>query len=144
MHVNPPTRISQGLLLLFAALLLLSIHACHKRPTGPASRDNHDPIIDSLFATPDTIGPSDSTIVECIARDSDNDSLVYDWATSEQLNIQGNPTWNKFLNQQHSPIHKFYNADLPPPRRDSAYVLCGVRDPLGGGAERNIFIVLHR
>jgi len=105
---------------------------------------NHAPVIDSMSATPDTIGPSDSTIVFCLAHDPDGDSLVYDWRTDDRLNIEGAPTWNKYLNQQHLPWHKFYNANLEPRPSDSAWVYCEVRDPRGGGAGRHVFIILRR
>src|SRR5437899_2680394 len=89
-------------------------------------RGNHDPVITAMVALPDTIGPSDSTVVVCTASDPDGDSLVYDWETDARLNIKDTPTWNKFFNNQPSPQHIFYNANLPNPINDSAWVYCEV------------------
>jgi hypothetical protein len=101
-------------------------------------------VIDALAALPDTIGPSDSTIVVCSARDPDGDPLVFDWQTDARLNIQGTPTWNKYLNEQPSPRHTFYNANIPNPINDSAWVYCSARDLRGGGFGRHVFIILKR
>jgi hypothetical protein len=125
-------------------LVTLSLHAglsgCHA-PSSP-HRINHNPVIDSLIAVPDTIGPSDSTVVTCFAHDIDGDSLVYDWETDGRLNIQGTPTWNKFLNQQHVPSHTFYNANITT-NSDSAWVFCEARDMLAGGVGQHVFIILR-
>jgi hypothetical protein len=128
-------------------MLLLPVGSCgcqnhSSSPTNPAS-PNNAPVIDSLFATPDSIGTSDSTVVFCKARDADGDSLVYDWETDARLNIQGTPTWNKYVNQTHSPAHTFYNANLPNPISDSAWVYCEVRDLRGGSDVRTVFIILR-
>ena len=133
-----------------ALFILLILHAgvwgCREiRPRiPPAPPPNHNPVIDSLVAYPDTIGPSDSTLVVCYARDPDRDSLVYDWETDARLNIQGNPTWNKYLNEQPSPGRILYNANLPNPINDSAWAYCSARDQHGGGAGRHVFIILRR
>ena len=112
-------------------------------PVPPAS--NHSPVIDSLVAYSDTIGPSDSSLVVCFARDSDGDSLVYDWLTDARLNIPGLPTWrNTYLNEQPSPCQIFYNSNLPNPINDSAWVYCSARDRRGGGVGRTVFIILRR
>ena len=98
-------------------------------------------MIHGLVAFPDTIGPSDSTIVVCTASDADGDTLVYDWETDARLNIQG--TRNRYLNAQLSSQHTFYNANLPNPINDSAWVYCLVRDRRGGGVGRSVFITLE-
>jgi len=128
-----------------SAVLLLeaALSGCQQPTTPPVYRRNNAPVVEALVAFPDTIGPSDSTIVACTASDADGDSLVYDWQTDARLNIQGTPTWNKYLNNTRSPIHTFYNADLPNPISDSAWVYCHVRDPRGGGAGRTVFIILR-
>lgn len=106
-------------------------------------RGNHAPVITALVAAPDTIGPSDSTIVMCTASDPDGDSLVYDWETDARLDIKGTPTWNKYYNNQLVPQQTFYNANLSNPINDSAWVYCSVRDPRGGGSGRHVFIILR-
>ncbi len=114
-------------------------------PTIPGfPPNNHSPTITNLLALPDTIGPSDSTVVHCLATDPDGDALVFDWQTDARLDIQGTPTWNKYLNEQPSSSHTFYNADLSNPINDSAWVYCSVRDPWGGGASRHVFVILRR
>ena len=118
---------------------------CNEEPPRPTPLipQNHPPVITGLEAFPDTIGPSDSVVVVCSATDPDGDSLVYDWQTDARLNIQGTPTWNKYLNHQPSPRHTFYNANLPNPINDSAWVYCETRDPKGGGAGRVLFVTLR-
>jgi hypothetical protein len=66
---------------LFLAALHVEAGICgcrSKVPTKAPYRINHSPVIDSLVAFPDTIGPSDSTVVVCYARDPDGDPLRYE------------------------------------------------------------------
>lgn len=131
--------------LLAAVLILAALCGCNQQPTYPrydAPRNNF-PVIDGLIARPDSIGPSDSTVVFCSASDADGDPLVYDWETDGRLDIQGTPTWNKYLNNTRTPFHTFYNANLRNPINDSAWVYCRVRDTRGGGVGRSVFIVLR-
>jgi len=131
--------------LLVTLIIQGALHGCQSQsPTRPSHRTNHAPVIDTLIAFPYTIGPSDSTVVACTARDIDGDTLVYDWQTDDRLNIQGTPTWNKYLNNTYSPVHTFYNANLDTRISDSAWVYCEVRDKRGGGAGRHVFIILRR
>jgi hypothetical protein len=130
-------------------LLVVTLQAalgwCDTKTVQPTYPRNHSLVIDTMVAVPDTIGPSDSTVVTCTAAaaDADGDSLFYDWQTDARLNTQGTPTWNKYFNNQLSPSQKFYNADLPNPINDSAWVYCEVRDARGGGAGRHVFIILR-
>ena len=121
--------------------LLTALAGCEDNdlPTPP---NNHSPVINTLVAFPDSIGPSDSTVVVCGAYDMDGDSLVYDWQTDARLDIQGTPTWNKNLNNTRSPSHTFYNANLGS-THDSAWVYCHVRDPRGGGTGSRVYIILR-
>jgi hypothetical protein len=129
--------------LLLALILQAALGGCDREgPTRSLAPANHSPIIEALRAVPDTIGPSDSTVVTCIAHDVDGDTLRYDWATDARLDIQGTPTWNKYLNNQRDPSHTFYNAHLRNPINDSAWVYCEVRDSRGGGDGRTTFIIL--
>jgi hypothetical protein len=138
-----------GLLGLLGVLPLLllppALLGCHNaaKPTYPEFPPNHSPVIDDLIAFPDTIAPSDSTVVMCSATDPDGDSLVYDWLTDARLIIQGAHAGNSYLNNQPSPRRAFYNANLPNPINDSAWVYCDVRDLRGGGADRHVFIILR-
>ncbi len=138
---------SQAAALSLAALLVLAtLSGCETRQRGSVFQpflNNHAPVIDGLAAYPDTVGPSDSTVVVCTAHDVDGDRLVYDWQTDARLNIQGTPVWNKYLNNTRSNSHVFYNANLTNPINDSAWVYCEVRDSLGGGAGRRVFITLR-
>ena len=131
-----------GRFLISIALLVASCGCGNTRL--PTLARNHSPVVHGLIAFPDTIGPSDSTVVVCSATDADGDTLVYDWETDARLDIAGEPTWNKYLNAQLSPRHTFYNADLSNPINDSAWVYCLVRDRRGGGADREVFIILER
>lgn len=106
---------------------------------------NHPPVVDSLVATPDSIGPSDSTVVHCYAHDPDGDSLRFDWQTDARLRIPGQPSYSStYLNNQPSPSLAFYNTNLPNPINDSAWVDVLVEDRKGGAAEREVFIILRR
>jgi hypothetical protein len=136
--------LTRHLTLLFIAPFLVLIASCGcTKNESPILPVNRSPVLDSLVAFPDTIGPSDSTLVICFARDADGDSLVYDWLTDSRLKIQGAFPWNSHLNNQPSPERIFYNADLPNPINDSAWVYCLVRDPYGGGASRHVYITLQ-
>jgi hypothetical protein len=130
-------------MLLLALLSAAVLSGCQDNEDLPTHPRNHPPVISALVAIPDTIGPSDSTVVVCTATDADGDSLVYDWQTDARLNIQGTPTWNKYVNNTRSPSRTFYNADLSNPINDSAWVYCHVRDPRGGGTGRHVFIILR-
>ena len=144
LSLRAPARYTPVLLLLWG-LLLFVLAGCTDGEGGRiVFPQNHPPVLDSLVAMPDTIGPSDSTVVACYARDADGDTLVFDWKTDARLNIQGTSTSNRQLNAQLSPQHTFYNANLPNPINDSAWVYCLVRDRRGGGAAREVFIVLSR
>lgn len=130
--------------LLATVAVLEGLDGCGNRHTSlPSYPLDHNPVVDSLIAVPDAIGPSDSTVVTCYARDVDGDSLVYDWDTDARLEIKGNPAWMGYLNQQRVPYLVFYNANLSHPINDSAWVYCEVRDLRGGGSEREVFIILR-
>jgi len=130
-------------ILLATLLIQAALCGCKKEPTTVIPPQNHAPVLDSLIAYPDTIGPSDSTVVVCYARDPDGDSLAYDWLTDARLRIKGNPDWKNYLNQQRVPSLTFYNANLSNPINDSAWVYCSARDLRGGAAPRRIFIILR-
>jgi hypothetical protein len=110
----------------------------------PVLPTNHSPVLTNLVAFPDTMGPSDSTVVVCTASDPDGDTLVYDWLTDARLTIQGAHAGDSFLNNQPSPKRTFYNANLSNPINDSAWVYCDVRDLRGGAGDRHVFITLRR
>jgi hypothetical protein len=144
-YARPRIPVRGASTLLLAAIIQVALSGCHgQSPNRPIYPHNHAPLLDSLIAIPDTIGPSDSTVVTCFARDPDGDPLVYDWLTDSRLVIQGTPIWDHLhLNNQPSPRCTLYNANLPDPINDSAWVYCSARDPRGGGAGRHVFIILR-
>src|SRR5262249_54480694 len=111
-HIAEATLRTMPRLVLAPALVavsLLPLVGCAKHsPSDPALPVNRSPVLDSLVAYPDTIGPSDSTTVVCFAREPDGDTLFFDWQTDARLNIKGTPTWNKYFNNQISPAQVFY------------------------------------
>lgn len=130
-------------------LIIVFICSCNKQPIRPTPSiylpTNHSPILDSLIAVPDTIGPSDSVVVHCYAREPDGDSLFYDWLTDARLKIPGQPSFSSnYLNNQLSPSLTFINTNLSDTTNDSAWVYVLVRDGKGGGADRHVFIIMHR
>ena len=145
MHpARPRISVNGASTLLLAVIVQVALFGCHSpSPTPPVYPHNHAPLIDSLIAIPDTIGSSDSTVVTCFATDPDGDSLVYDWLTDARLQIKGARPGDPFLNAQPSPSCTFYNANLPNPINDSAWVYCSAQDRRGGGVGRHVFIILR-
>ncbi|HTR98068.1 MAG TPA: hypothetical protein VMH61_09205 [Candidatus Acidoferrales bacterium] len=119
-------------------LLLLGLGACAHHPTQTS-----EPIISSLTATPDTLGPADSTVVQCMARDPAGNSLVYDWVTDARLRIQGAPPNQFYLYTTQSNHRTFYTGASYAYPLDTAWVQCFVRDLKGGEVSQVIHIVLH-
>jgi hypothetical protein len=56
---------------------------------------NQTPVISSLTAVEETVNPSDSSHISCVARDPDNDDLTYTWsADGGTISGEGaNVTW---------------------------------------------------
>jgi len=130
-------RLSRSLLL--ALTLGFGLGACSRNPVA----GNSGPEIVSIVAIPDTIGPNDSTVVVCAARDANGDALVYDWVTDARLIVQGtrpNQTW---LYNTQSNKHTFYIGPSYRYPVDTAWVQCFVRDLKGGQDARTINIYMH-
>lgn len=112
---------------------------------GCGLTNDHDarPVIISLSASPDSIGPADSTRVTCRAFDLDDD-LVYDWFTDARLTISGNPFDQNFLYNTSGNSLVFYPGPGSPHTVDTAWVECSARDGRGKSASRIVnVIVLH-
>ena len=62
-------------LLIMTAVIMLLVPSCTMTP-------NHPPIITSLEAEAETVFPSGSCQIVCIASDPDGDELSYEWSTS--------------------------------------------------------------
>lgn len=122
-----PARSRLGTILC-ALLLLASVGACSR--SDPTQPQNQRPAITSLTASPNAIGPGDSTIVTCMAVDPDGDQMFYDWHTDSRLVIQGNaPAEHDFYDSPDN-THVFYHGAVT--AYDSAWVRCIVRDHKGG------------
>ena len=70
-------------LLMFPIVIFLLASGCSKdsdnsdgNPTAPG---NHAPVIRTIHANPDTIFVYNSTNIDCVATDQDDDSLTYTW-----------------------------------------------------------------
>jgi len=113
--------------------------SCSRSPTQVYT----GPQIVTVLATPDTLGPSDSTVVECVAIDRAGDALVYDWVTDARLKIQGVPANRNWLYTTRSNRHVFYTGPVYAYPLDTAWVQCFARDLKGGEDARTINILLH-
>jgi hypothetical protein len=122
-------------LLLIGAIL----SACSHNPAEPPA----GPTILSVIARPDTVGPSDSTVVTIIGHDPNGDALVYDWVTDARLIIQGTRPNQSWLYNTHSNVHTFYTGPDYRSPVDTAWVQCFVRDLKGGQDSRTINIYMH-
>jgi hypothetical protein len=119
-------------------LLVVGTTGCTHGPDGPTPI-----VITSLVAVPDSLGPGDSTIVECTAHSLSNLALVYDWVTDARLRISGAPPNQYYLYTTTSNRHVFYTGANYASPTDTAWVQCFVRDLQGGSASRQVNILLH-
>jgi hypothetical protein len=124
-------------------LVLLVVGACTKEPvTAPPPAQNHNPLILSLWAFPNDLGPADSMIVVCEATDQDGDTLVYDWFTDSRFIIAGNAADDHDLYNTFSKAHVFYRNYIFP-GDTTGWVQCIVRDRKGGAAGRVLTVRVH-
>ncbi len=91
------------------------------------------PVVMSLTAFPETIGPGDSAIVVCNAMDPDGDSLVYDWFSDCRLVKKNRPDDLTYYNARESFLVVRPGSCIRD-SVDTAWVSCEVRDGRGGGA----------
>jgi len=127
--------------LIFISTLLLVQSNCDD---NPIKSENHSPFILTLAVFPDVIGPQDSAIVICNARDPDADTLVYDWITDGRMKIKG------ARNNEHFLYHTYENSRIVYPTQyvntpvDTIWVQCMVRDVKGGSDGRVIRFVIRQ
>jgi hypothetical protein len=103
-------------------LICLLCCACGKKST--TEPNNHNPEIKSLTATPDQIGKSESSGLQCIAEDPDGDDLVYSWeAPSGSINGSGDSViW------------------IAPDATGTFWIVCNVSDNNGGQDDDSVSI----
>ena len=123
--------------LLLALPASFGMIACADKPTVDRS-----PVIHLLIASPDSIGPSDSTIVTCVATDPDGDALVFDWETDARLFIPGRPPNEYYYYNSPYNTQIFYPGPVSLSPADTAWVRCFARDRRGGGAVALIHILV--
>jgi hypothetical protein len=133
-----PGRVLRRLLLagLAASVPFLTLNGCLS-PSAP--RANHAPVISSLIADPDSIGPQDSLIVTCAATDSDSDPLVYDWFTDRRLRIKGANPSSYLYSASHTQVF-YYGSPVGSP--DVAWITCYARDQRGLSSSRQVSVRL--
>ena len=124
--------------LLVALVLALGPIACDRKPFEP----NLPPSIRSVTAHPDSIGPTDSTIVVIEAKDPNHDTLVYDWETDARLRIQGVRSGQYSLYNTASNAHVFYPGPAALFPVDTAWIRCDARDQRGMSSGRLVFIIV--
>ena len=122
-----------------ALIIPASIGACGDH--NSVTPKNHNPVMSSLLASPQVLGPSDSALVTCNASDPDGDRLVYDWVTDARLRIKGSP-FGVYLFDSPNSSQVFYVGILRA-AVDTAWIQCTVRDHRGGGDARILFLFLH-
>ena len=120
-------------------LVLAALGGCGSDPVQPANRG---PVIRSLVAFPEIIGPSDSLIVFCDADDPDGDSLYYDWFTDGRLRIKDARPGDNSLYRTRSHSRVFYYQIVRQPE-DTALVQCIVHDDRGGSYGRITRVVMR-
>jgi len=143
-HHRKASRSRRAFVLLCGILLVGSTvgAGCKKTPARFILPPNDPPVMDSLTATPSSLGAGESTIVRAYATDPDGDRLVYDWLTDSRLKINGALPWDNFLYNTDSSWRGVHNADLPNRISDTAWVRCRARDGKGGEASLRIEILL--
>jgi hypothetical protein len=95
-----------------------------------------------MWAFPDDVGPTDSSVVVCEATDVDGDTLVYDWFTDSRFTIKGYPPTVLEIYGTTSNAHVFYRNYVSP-TDTTAWVQCIVRDLKGGAAGHVLTIRVH-
>jgi len=127
-------------ILILCTISLLVLLSCEEDIIKP---ENHQPIIFSLTAFPDVIGPTDSVIIVCNAMDPDADTLVYDWFTDGKSRIKG------ASNNDHSLYHTYENSRVFYPKSniippDTLWVSCYARDVKGKSVGESVsFVVMQ-
>ena len=131
---------------IFLILLSTILLAQNNCDDNPVKSENHHPVILSLTAFPDIIGPQDSVIIICNAYDPDGDTLVYDWYTTGVVKIKGARYNQPWLLHTYENSRIFYAPDsnhVSTPR-DTFQVECATRDVKGGvDVEIVSFIVIR-
>ena len=122
-------------LLAISLLSAFILGACAQSPA-----ENHRPIVFSIAASPESIGPADSTTVTLLATDPDGDLLVYDWFTDSRLEISGTRAGQNWLYTTSSHSHVFYPGPGSPGTLDTAWVQAVARDGRGMSDNRLVYI----
>ena len=123
---------------------ILSIMSCNDKPVNSEEPQNHNPVIFSLLAFPDTIGPTDSVIVVCNAMDPDGDTLVYDWITDSRLRIKGALVGDHSLYHTHESYRIFYPTPFVNNPVDTPWVQCFARDVRGKSANGILNLIVRQ
>jgi hypothetical protein len=111
--------------------------SCSKFPTLPANRN---PVLVSVEASVDSLGPADSLVVTVHATDPDGDELVYDWFTDGRLIIKGARPGDTSRYNTVAASQTFYRSAVIP-YNGTAWVSVYARDRVGG-ASRDTQVVV--
>jgi hypothetical protein len=130
-------KVRTARLITLSAAIAIGVGACDD--DSPVVPINHQPVISSLTAVPDSVGPQDSIVVTCVASDPDGNPLVYDWFTDTRLRIKGAPGGVYLYNA--GSVQVFYYG-TPWPTDSIAWITCYARDQRGMHAGSNIIVNL--
>ena len=65
----------------FLIIIIIIFIGCNKDEEGPNNSQNSPPEIQSVTASPSTVGISGTTNLTCVATDPDQDELTYSWSS---------------------------------------------------------------
>jgi hypothetical protein len=126
---------------LIAFLLGVSVGACSL--DFPFDLGNHRPHISSVTVFPNVITRADSVTVTVVARDADEDILVYDWITDGRLRIRGAIPSDHSLYNTSTNSMVFY-PEYTPSLPDTPWVNCSARDGRGASDSRTVRFIVRQ
>ena len=112
------------------AVLVLAVAAGMGACEYPTRPTHHSPVISSMVAFPQVLGPGESTLVTVNAFSPDGDSLDYFWYAAPYVGPKGQTPWDQFVVTRSSSLVYYRSADSVP--EDTNWVRCEVYDSRGG------------
>ena len=122
----------------FLLVLLSCSSGCKKFVTEPVTRN---PVISSVVAFPEVLGPGDSTIVTITATNPNGGPLLYDWEPYNGLVRKGSGPYSNTIYHTPSNTMVFYRSPTWTSTYDTAFVWCTATDGKGGADIRRVLIL---